>query len=736
MIWKFKMQISKFKIFYFLLAILTFNFLLLTFFPITPVHAQTCGGSATKLAEGLVSAPSIEGTFTTTGGCLVTSKSAFAPFSIPTYADLKSKYYTQSKKSKQTIGALSTITDQTVYLVTGNLTLDLALSGAGSALVFVDGDLYIPINITYGTTTSGLVFIVQGKVRIHKDVTRIDAVIIAEGEVCTASSDGTSNCPTSDTPASQLIVNGSLISINQSDATPLKFKRTLDPAAPINNSNSPAEKMIQQPKYLVLLKDLLSDTTQKWSEITGSIANLPIPPCVNGYKDADGDGKGAGTFACFPASPAPVNNNTDCDDSHNYVYELRSVVRDADLDGKTAQTTLSSNCVGAASGSAYKDINNSPTWLTTATNPADCNDAVAGPCPPTVTTSAASNIGNTYATLNGTANPNGLATTGYFRYQANTSPGTCNDSFGTRFPASSGSALSGTVSVPYSQAISSGLSPSTIYYFCAIGNNSDGTSFGSVLSFTTVTCGIKIIGTTIIIGSLSCIGTPAATTFPSSGLVAYYKMNEATGTTVADAKGTSTGSATGTSILAGKLGNGRSFNGTSDYINIPVAAGSALDINNATNIVTISAWVKPANVNNSRQGIFNRGYCGCQAGGSGYGVGIGTNGNAKFNLGGMAGGNFDGTSNAANSNWYHIVGVTNGASSQIWVNGVSDSTGNISIAGGSSALAAQIGTVPQSVAPNPSSFFNGIIDEVGIWNRALTGAEISSLYNNGIGLTY
>jgi hypothetical protein len=35
-----------------------------------------------------------------------------------------------------------------------------------------------------------------------------------------------------------------------------------------------------------------------------------------------------------------------------------------------------------------------------------------------------------------------------------------------------------------------------------------------------------------------------------------------------------------------------------------------------------------------------------------------------------------------------------------------------------------------------SSFFDGRIDEVGIWNRALTPAEIATLYNSGASLTY
>jgi hypothetical protein len=37
---------------------------------------------------------------------------------------------------------------------------------------------------------------------------------------------------------------------------------------------------------------------------------------------------------------------------------------------------------------------------------------------------------------------------------------------------------------------------------------------------------------------------------------------------------------------------------------------------------------------------------------------------------------------------------------------------------------------------NPSNCTSGLIDEVGIWSRALTGAEVTSLYNGGAGLQY
>ncbi len=103
---------------------------------------------------------------------------------------------------------------------------------------------------------------------------------------------------------------------------------------------------------------------------------------------------------------------------------------------------------------------------------------------PAVTTDSASGITTSAATLNGTANPNGVSATGWFRYST-TNPGTCNTTFGTRAPASGGSSLgSGTSGVGYAQGIS-GLAAGTTYYVCAIAQNSVGTTTGSVQSFTT-----------------------------------------------------------------------------------------------------------------------------------------------------------------------------------------------------------------------------------------------------------
>ncbi|MBK8252377.1 MAG: hypothetical protein IPK82_06875 [Polyangiaceae bacterium] len=133
------------------------------------------------------------------------------------------------------------------------------------------------------------------------------------------------------------------------------------------------------------------------------------------------------------------------------------------------------------------------------------------PDPPSVSTSSATLVTGTTAQLNGSANPGGASTTGWFRYST-TNPGTCNDTFGTRAPASGGSSLgAGNTSVAYSIGIT-GLSAATTYYYCAIAQNSAGTGFGSVVSFTTPAAPVVTTNAASSIGNTSAqlngTGTP------------------------------------------------------------------------------------------------------------------------------------------------------------------------------------------------------------------------------------
>jgi hypothetical protein len=145
---------------------------------------------------------------------------------------------------------------------------------------------------------------------------------------------------------------------------------------------------------------------------------------------------------------------------------------------------------------------------------------------PSVTTLAATGITTSSAVLNGVGNPNGASTIGWFRYSS-TNPGTCNDGFGTRVPAVSGTDLgTGSSAVPYS-ITTTGLSPGITYYFCALVSNASGTAFGAVLSFTIPSAPVVLTtGTTSVTSSSATLqgaANPVAAT--TTGWFRYGTTN-------------------------------------------------------------------------------------------------------------------------------------------------------------------------------------------------------------------
>ena len=110
---------------------------------------------------------------------------------------------------------------------------------------------------------------------------------------------------------------------------------------------------------------------------------------------------------------------------------------------------------------------------------------------PVVTTTAASAITASTATLNGTLNPSGLPTATYFEYGQTTSYGS--------FSATN--AASTNVALPVSTLVSN-LVPGTVYHYRIVALNSGGTSTGSNLTFTTLP------------------QTPVATTLAATGVTA------------------------------------------------------------------------------------------------------------------------------------------------------------------------------------------------------------------------
>src|SRR5687767_12351828 len=113
-----------------------------------PAFAQSCT-STTARATGLVSAPQVTAGSkfgTSSGACIIDPKAAFTPYKVPSYNDLKSLYYTQSKSGvrKQEIA--------------GNPSQGTFTSAfTSNDILFVNGDLP---NLNYtGTTKPSVIFV-------------------------------------------------------------------------------------------------------------------------------------------------------------------------------------------------------------------------------------------------------------------------------------------------------------------------------------------------------------------------------------------------------------------------------------------------------------------------------------------------------------------------------------------------------------------------------------------------
>ena len=167
----------------------------------------------------------------------------------------------------------------------------------------------------------------------------------------------------------------------------------------------------------------------------------------------------------------------------------------------------------------------------------------------------------------------------------------------------------------------------------------------------------------------------------------------------------------GATWTAGRVGQALSFDGDDDYVDC--GAGTSLDI---TDAITIEAWVKWGGSTGTFQSIV----------GKENAYTLYSNNNNKLDLWLYQGGwtKVTSTTTLTTNTWQHVTATYNGSSSgEIYLNGTSikqsDVSGNIGI----SVYSLSIGD-KSSVGFS----FKGSIDEVRIYNRALSAEEIRQRY--------
>ncbi|MGN9843775.1 LamG-like jellyroll fold domain-containing protein [Nonomuraea sp. H19] len=215
--------------------------------------------------------------------------------------------------------------------------------------------------------------------------------------------------------------------------------------------------------------------------------------------------------------------------------------------------------------------------------------------------------------------------------------------------------------------------------------------------------------------SASYIPTPAA-----PGLVAAYAMDEGAGTSVGDASGLgNTGTVTSTTWTAGgRYGSALSFNGTSSWVTVPDTTSLRL-----TNGMTLQAWVRPTTIASWRTVIMKQ-----HTGGLAYVLAAGSDTNRPHvAIHTTSEADIGAPTELPLNTWTHLAATYDGTTLRLYINGnqvaQTTKTGNI-----------RTDTAPLRIGGNSiwGEHFNGLIDEVRIYNRALTPTQIQNDMNTPV----
>jgi hypothetical protein len=218
----------------------------------------------------------------------------------------------------------------------------------------------------------------------------------------------------------------------------------------------------------------------------------------------------------------------------------------------------------------------------------------------------------------------------------------------------------------------------------------------------------------------------------SSSMVGYWKIDESTqGSNAIDSSGyNNMGSAHGTGGGPNPSTDvpttvfpdpySASFNNANQYFEIPDA--SNLD---STNAITLSVWIKLTATDGNYHTIAGKWYVGVH---QQYLIQI--NNNKKIGFwtgdGNTCADNLESTGTISAGSWIHVLGIQNGVTKTLYINGIQNNTKTSVCSLGTSSASFTIGSKWNSLAQY-FEFFNGNIDDVRLYSRALSSTEAADL---------
>jgi hypothetical protein len=216
----------------------------------------------------------------------------------------------------------------------------------------------------------------------------------------------------------------------------------------------------------------------------------------------------------------------------------------------------------------------------------------------------------------------------------------------------------------------------------------------------------------------------------SDSPVGYWQLNETSGVSLADSSPSSANGSVMGSLTLGNTSGGAGapssaaadFNGSSAVI-IP-SSSPVSQLNNG--VATVEAWINTTNTDSNYYLVFSEWEA------------DDWNGNQVFLAGGYpnlwSGPNFNtmtGSHSVADGHWHQIVGVWNGNTTSLYIDGVLDQTGSMPFQ--ASYAQSQIGAQCWGEGSTRcDGFFLGEIQNVSVYSRALSASDVSRHFNAGI----
>lgn len=209
-------------------------------------------------------------------------------------------------------------------------------------------------------------------------------------------------------------------------------------------------------------------------------------------------------------------------------------------------------------------------------------------------------------------------------------------------------------------------------------------------------------------------GTVTLAATSTAGQIGVWAFNEASGTTAADAAGADNpGAVTEAVFTAGKYGNGLTFDGVNDWVTVSDA--NNLDL---TTGMTIEGWVRPSALADFSTVVMKE-----RSGGLAYTLYAADGANQPpavyIRLASGVEVEVRGPSVLPLNAWTHLAATYDGSAMKLYVNG---------LLVGESAASGSILTTTGALRIGGNSvwgeYFKGQIDEVKVYNRALTEGEV------------